>query len=1123
VDSIAEWLQEIGLEKYTGLFAEKEITLDVLPHLTEADIGELGLPIGARRRLMVAIQMLATSARAQLPTRPRETALEQLSIRTRDAERRQLTVMFCDLVSSTELATRLDPEQYRELVRAYQSVCEEIINNYAGYIAQYLGDGLLVYFGYPAAHEDDAQRAVRAGLAMLHAIAHLQLASGPLAARIGIHTGIVVVGDIGSGTSREQLAVGGTPNVAARLQGIAPVNALILSDNTRHLTGGSFEYRDLGAHLLKGITEPIRAWEALRESGAESRFEAASGGKLAPMVGRDLEFAVLMHAWQRARSGKGQLVLLAGEPGVGKSRVLRALREKLAEDVAILWQYQCSPYFSNSALYPVLDSLERALHYHRDEAPASKLDKLERLLEQYGRPPLDANLIGHLLSLPVESRYSRLSMTAQKQKEETLRALSDMVRAAANARPLLILLEDLHWADTTTVEWIDNLVAGLNGIAVLLVATYRPEFKPQWIGQPSVTALTLGRLDPAQTRAIIDRVAAGNPLPEEILAQIVAKTDGIPLFAEELTKAIVESSMLTLSSVGYRLSGPLPALAIPSTLRDSLVARLDRLAPIKEVAQIGACIGREFSEELLAQVCSMPGAELQRALQQLTESELVFRRGQPPHQTYVFKHVLIQEAAADSLLRAKRIQIHARIGKVLEEQFPEIVASQPERIAYHYTEAGLAQNAIPYWQKAGELALQRMAAADAVAHFDQGIALVQQMAASEIRDTHELELRTALGMTWIALQGWGHPSVVSNWARGWELAQQLDRSDHSLRLLWGQWMIRLAGGRNRESLSWTELMLSEGERSNREDLRLGGHCAALNAYFFLGEFTRVIDHAQAVLSLFDQQRHRHIADVLTLDPKTYALAYEGLAQWMLGYPDRAVKSAQAAIEHGRGRGHPFNLGWALQFIAKHLDVYRRDSVACATKLDEFDRLAHEQRIGFFERVAGPICRAAWLLISDRPEEAAARFLDSIPRWVEAGLATDVPYFKTLHAHSAAMSGQLDVALNLADEALEQIGRPGWEECGFLAEALRVRGWIHQLRGNLNRADSDLQDCLEVSRQQAARSWELRGATTYAKLLMDQGRCEEGRELLEPIYNWFTEGFATRDLIDARTLLHELRR
>ena len=1119
--TIQQWLAGIGLEQYAEAFEREQIDPDSARYLTEANLKDLGLPMGPRARFLAAIQAIAPSARALSASPPGGAASQSPS--AADAERRQLTVLFCDLVGSTELSHRLGLEEYRELVRTYQSACTEVVSRFDGHVAQYLGDGLLVYFGYPKAHEDDAQRAVRAGLGLVEAVAVLLgVPAGPLAVRVGIDTGLVVVGDVGAGESQEQLALGDTPNRAARLQALASPGTVVLSDGTRRLVARSFALRDLGLQSLKGIAKPVHAWRALSERKADSRFEAAKEGRLAPMVGRELEFSVVLHAWQRARLGRGQVVLLCGEPGIGKSHILQALREKLLEAGISAWQYQCSPHFANSALFPIIEHLERALAFERQDSAETKLDKLAHRLRGYARPDLDANLIGRLLSLPAEARYGMLSMTPQKQKEETIRALNDVIEAASRKQPVLMLFEDLHWSDPTTRESLQALLDRLERLPVLLLATYRPEFKSQWLGQPSVTALTLSRLDPSQTRAIIERVTEGRSLPEEILAQIVSKTDGIPLFVEELTKTIVESELLTKTDTAYTLSGPLPALAIPTTLRDSLVARLDRLAPIKEVAQIAACIGREFGEELLARISPLSQAELQRAMEQLAESELVFKRGQPPHSTYLFKHALIQEAAYDSLLKTKRIQVHAQIAKVLEEQFQEVVTTQPERVAHHYTEAGLADKAIPYWHKAGELALQRMAAGDAIAHLDRGMDLVPQLPASPIRDAHELELCTTLSTAWVAFEGWAHPKVVTNSDRAWQLEQSLNRANHSLRVLWGQWMPRLTSGRIRESVPWAELLLTEGERGNREDLRLAGHCAALLSSFFLGELTQVTRHAHAILVCYDATRHRHMADLINFDPKTWAGVFESFAQWMLGYPDRAAKTAEDAIAHARARRHPFDHPWALQMTAKHLDVYRRMPDACAANLDEFEPLAREQRIAFLEHIAGPICRAAWLLISNRPLEAEARFSESIPRWAGVGLANDVPYFKTLHAQSAALSGQLDLALEVIKEALEQIERPGLEERGFLAETLRVKGWILQLGGDLAGAEAAYRASLEVSRQQQAKSWELRAATSYAGLLKNQDRRKDALALLEPIYLWFTEGFGTKDLREAKAMLEELR-
>jgi class 3 adenylate cyclase len=1118
--NIRQWLAGIGLEQYVEVFEREQIDPDSAPYLTEANLKDLGLPMGPRARFLAAIQALAPSARPASVATPSASVLEQFPAAS-DAERRQLTVLFCDLVGSTELSQRLGPEEYRELVRSYQSACTEVVSRLDGHVAQYLGDGLLVYFGYPKAHEDDAQRAVRAGLGLVDAVAALAFPAGPLGVRVGIDTGLVVVGDVGAGRSQEQLALGDTPNRAARLQALALPGSVVLSDGTRRLVAGSFELRDLGPQSLKGIGEPVHAWHVFSERKAESRFAAATEGRLAPMVGRDLEFSVVLHAWQRACSGRGQVVLLCGEPGIGKSRVLQALREKLFAEGISVWQYQCSPYFINSALFPFIDELERELQFERQDSAQTKLDKLARRLLALARPQLDVNLIGRLLSLPAEARYGQLAMSPQKQKEETIRALIGLIEAAASRQPVLILFEDLHWADPTTLEALEVLLTRLDRLPALLLSTYRPEFKSQWIGQPAVTALTLSRLDPMQTRAIVDRVTGGRSLPEEILNQIVSKTDGIPLFVEELTKAIVESGLLTATGAGYSLVGPLPALAIPATLRDSLMARLDRLAPIKEVAQIAACIGREFDEDLLSRISPLPHAELHRALQQLADSELILRRGQPPHHSYMFKHALVQDAAYDSLLKVRRTQIHGQIAAVLEGQFQDIVAAQPERLAHHFTEAGVADKAVPYWHKAGQLALSRMALEDAIAHLDRGVALLTQLPASAPRDACELDLYATLGTAWVAHRGWAHPNVASNLERAWTLERALNRSDHTMAILYNLSIYRLGVGEVKESLSLAKRILDEGERGDNDDMRLLGHVAVAAVSYFHGEFAPIDAHAQAVLTRYDPVRHRHIADLIQTDPKTYGLIYQAFAQWVLGYPERSARTLEAGIQHSRARGHSWDLTWTLQFVAKHLDVYRRQPHACGAKLDEFERLAREQKIYFMEHIIGPICRAAWLLISDRPRESEALFRASIPRWTEVGLAIDVPYYKTLHAQSAALSGQNAAALTLIEEVLQQIERLGWEEKCIYAEALRVQGWILQLGNNLAGAEAAFRASIEGARQQQAKSWELRAATSYAALLKDQNRLKEAREWLEPTYLWFTEGLETRDLEEAKAMLEEL--
>jgi class 3 adenylate cyclase/tetratricopeptide (TPR) repeat protein len=1121
MQSFAEWLHAVGLERYAPVFVENGVDFDVVGDLSDDDLRGLGLTLGDRKRLLQALGALSpSSARPSAP--PPVAHVPAPGSTGPSAERRQLTVLFCDLVGSTELSRKLDPEDYRELVQNYQSACTEVVSRFDGHIAQYLGDGLLVYFGFPLAHEDDAQRAVRAGLGVVEAVSGLVTPSGSLTIRAGIHTGLVVVGEVGSGSSQERLALGDTPNLAARLQTLAAPGTVLVSDQTRRLLGGEFEVRDTGTHVLKGVADPVQVWQAIAATDAVSRFEAATPGRPPPMVGRELEFSVVLHAWARARSGKGQMVLLCGEPGIGKSRILRALREDVVDGSVLVWQHQCSPYFVNSALYPVIARVERGLAFQRDDSPEQRLVKLERALQDLERPTLDASLIGRLLSLPAEERYGALSMSPQKQKDETIRALTDFVAAASDQQPLLMFFEDVHWADPTTLEFLEVLLAHLDPSHVLLVATYRPEFKPQWVGQPHVTALTLSRLDPEHTKAIATRIAGGKRLPAEIIAQIASKTDGIPLFVEELTKTIVESGLLRETDATFELSGPLPALAIPATLRDSLMARLDRLAPVKEVAQAGACIGREFPQELLELISPLSGAQLQHALDTLVASELVFRRGQPPATSYVFKHALIQEAAYDSLLKSKRAQLHVQIASALEQHFAGIVSTQPELLAHHYTAAEMIEQAIPYWKRAGEMAHLRMALEESIAHLERGIGLLDHVKTPAWREQLELDLRVPLGMVWMAFRGWPYPAVETNLTRAWELQQKLGGTADTVRILWGLWLHRLTLGRVRESLSLGEQLLGQAEISGDPTMLLGGLWASCLSHYFLGEFAVTLHDADGMLREYDPVRDRQLLDWFNHDARTCALGYKACAQWMLGYPDSAATLVDEALTWSRSRRHAFDLGWALHFLLLFVFNHRRDPQRCSQLLEEFERLAREQRLVFYERVPAPICRTLVLLHSDRPQEAELEFRVMIPRMIEAGLYSGLPLWKVAHAQAAGLLGRLDEALALVEEALELIRRPGWEERMSLSEALRIKGWLLQRRGETEQAEACLRESIAVARQQGAKSFELRTATTYAQLMKDQGRRTEARDLLQPVYDWFTEGRSTKDHIEAAALLAELR-
>ena len=758
-------------------------------------------------------------------------------------------------MGSTELTNRVDPEILENILRAYEDACAACITRYDGYVFRRIGDGIVAFFGYPLAHEGEAERAIRAGLEIIATLSKLDVPDvGHLAVRIGIASGLVVVSSAEKGAEGEPL------NLASRLQAIAQPGSIVVSEWVIRLARGSFDYEDMGEQALKGYAQPIRAYRIMGVSKATSRFEAATQERLTPLVGREQELGLLLDCWALAQDGEGQVVLLSGEPGIGKSRILTALLDRLDAQGVQALRFQCSPYYMNSAFWPSIDNFERALKLGRDEAPESKLDKLEALIvTHYGRPVSDARFIASMLSIPCEERYGAHTMTPQKHKDETLRSLVHLAEAAARKQPSIMLYEDVHWADPTSLEALDLLIDRVRSFPLLIVLTHRPEFHSRWGVHGHVTGLNLSKLMRGQSSTMISKLTGSKALPAELVEQILAKTDGVPLFVEELTKSILESDQLKEAADRYEYVGTAHSITVPATLRDSLMARLDRYMPVKEIAQIGAAIGREFSYELVAAVAPRTKGELEDALERLTASGLAFRRGTPPEATYTFKHALVQDAAYDSLLKSRRQELHHKIARVIEERFPDIKTTEPEVLAHHLTAAQLAEAAAPLWRAAGELSMRRMALTEAVSHLSRGLEAISTLPPSLERDASELELRTLLGGALIATRGFASPEVEQSYGRARALCRQSGDTPQIFPVLFGLWAFYLV----RADLPATRELadqLWQLARSAQDSALLSvAHRAMATTFHFQGEFVLAQEHEAQGIALYDPQQHSSLA------------------------------------------------------------------------------------------------------------------------------------------------------------------------------------------------------------------------------------------------------------------------
>jgi class 3 adenylate cyclase/predicted ATPase len=1111
---IEKWLCGLGLQQYVTTFRDNAIDAEILPELNEADLEKLGVVLGHRKRLLKAIATIASPAGLE-----RATPDGQAPSIGDSAERRQLTVMFCDLVGSTALASRFDPEDMREVIGAYHRCVAKTVARFDGFIAKYMGDGVLVYFGYPQAHEHDAERAVRAALKLLVKIAELRPhPSVRLQLRVGIATGLAVVGDlVGSGEAQERGIVGETPNLAARLQAFADPGAVVVDQSTRNLIGALFECRDLGRVEMKGLAEPVQAWQVLRASAIESRFEALHSSALTPLVGREEELDLLLRRWRRATSGEGQVVLLSGEPGIGKSRIVVALQERLQGEPHLNLRHFCSPYGVASTLYPVIARVERAAGFERGDGPGAKREKLQAFLASTATSGQDAALLMDLLTIGGDD--ASLDLSPHRKKQNTLEALLRQLEALARQQPLLVIFEDLHWIDPTSRELIDHMVDRVQRLPVLLLLTYRPEFEAAWSGRPHVTTVALSRLARREAALLVEKVTGAKPLPPEIVAQLVARTDGVPLFAEELTKTVIEGNIVRDAGDCYLLDGPLPARAIPATLHASLLARLDRLAPVREVAQIGAAIGREFSYELLAAVVPLEEAPLQEALARLTASGLVFGRGTPPAAVYAFKHALVQDAAYETLLKSRRRELHARIARALENDFAETAETQPELLAHHYAQAGLVAQAITHRHKAGRQALSRSAMIEATTHLTHALELLADVPPGAERDQQELELRVALGGALIAVRGFAAPEVGRTYERARELCGKGIESPRLLPVLTGLFQYQQHTSGPTASREIAQEVLRLAERHGDTAAMAAGHRALGASSLFCGDLTSAVHHLDRSLALYSPADG--VSPVFQSLPELRAAARSFLALVLLwqGHADRALACGKAALADAYDLNHTFTLSQAL-YLNCWLHQVRGEAHIVRERASAMLPLTVEHN--YPNWLAAAKILHGWAVAATGDAEAGlAQVHDGVGDKRALGVKLHFPCVLGLLAELLTKVGTWGEGLAVLDEALAIVGTTGerWFEPEL--HRLKAEALIASTPGDLTGAEASLDRALVVAREQGARFWELRAATTLARLWRGQGRRREAGDLLAPVYGWFTEGFDTPTLQAAKDLLDEL--
>ena len=1127
-DRISAWLENLGLGIYREAFEKNAITWDVLPELNQGDLESLGVLLGHRKILLRAIaQFPARADVAGTGSHPSAVSpsTPPFPPERDQAERRQLTVVFCDLVDSTALSRRVDPEDLQDIVRRFLDGCTQAVGRFNGYIAKYMGDGMLVYFGYPQAHEDDAERAVHAGLAILDRVKTLnQDTPHPefeIAARIGIATGPVVVGEVmGQDNAKERSVFGETPNLAARLQALAQPNQLIIDPVTKRHVGNAFDCTDLGTVTLKGFDTPVQAWQVLSSRESASRFDSYRASHLTNFVGREQEVALLLSRWHEAVGGEGQVVLLCGEAGIGKSRIAYRLCDRLADENSQRMQFQGSPYHTNTALYPAINVLREAAGLTSQDGPTAQLDKLDVLASESGIDKQEAvALFADLLSIPGDHRYPPLTMSSETRKDMTLEALVQRLHRLADRSPVLFIVEDAHWLDPTTLDLLTRIINRIRQMRVLVLITFRPHFKPVWADYSHVTSLTLSRLPRRQSAELVAALTGGKALPSEVQQAILAKTDGVPLYIEALTDNVLGSGLLTEGNKSFTLKGPLTGLPIPDSLHALLMERVDRLGPAKGIVQTGAAIGRDFTYELVRATVDATDSQLRQALDRFVSSGLIFQEGEIPNATYHFKHALVQDAAYSTLPKKPRRLLHARIANALESRFAERVTLEPELLAYHYEQAGLAGPAVHYWQLAARRDVARSANIEALHHFNRALDVLKDLPQGPERNALELELLLARGAPLLSVKGYASEEMEHNYLRAKELSQENSDSEHEFRAIWGLWVFRLVRGQLAKARDLAENLLALATREQSSDLLIEAHRNLGTTYFYLGRFDEAKTHLLTAKSLYDPTQHRSHAERYGQDPGITSRIYLARTLWILGEVEQVEPLALEAIGMARELEHPFTRVFTLCFLSW---IYSTVRNANRTMELTDEAIALSTQYGFELGLAWATSFQGWALAEQGQEGGLGTLLRGISAFRATGASINTTHTLALLAEIYLRHNRIDEGLSVIEEA--QKFAATWEELFWHAELLRLKGelLLRQSDQSIPAAEQCLCEALMIAQYQHAHMLELRAATSLARLWKTLNKVDEATRILHSVCTKFNEGVDNLELTEAKTVLAQLR-